>query len=282
MADSFAGGFSRTTIWGIASGYAIGQNTSMPANDTTNNAFSINKGAEATANFPALTRVDFLGADAVQGRMSFGDNGAESLQITLDSINTTLLAFLGGTAVDTTTNTSWEFFTSYTNAATVPNVGAMVTQRFQNPSTGATQYLNDVYMLTQCLATLGSFGYQAKRSVTLDFTPSKATKDPGGQLLSAYNMSIPDGEAPVMQIISDNPLAMTTYVADGIETDFTTQYKPTSAVVTVNASPNYMWLNGVLTAPTSFATATGLVTIAAAGSAADVIVMLYETAFVAT
>lgn len=282
MTEVFVGGLARLTIWGLDSnGAAIGNNTSTPANDTTTHAFSINVANEASASLSDIVRVDFNGADALQGRMTFGDNATQSIEITLDSWNPSLVTFFSGTAFDDTYNSELPFWSPYTTSATIPNVGVLLTQRAQNVSGGAAKYVNRFYPLCSILAQPGPASFQDKATLVLQITPSKSTKNMGGELFSAQNMSLPDSSADLILIESDKPLAVTSYVQNAAATTFVTGYRPTSSTVTVNATPNHLWIDGTPTALSSINTTTGVATLSAAGTAGKVDVLLYETSFVA-
>jgi hypothetical protein len=79
---------------------------------------------------------------------------------------------------------------------------------------------------------------------------------------------------------SDNQLYVETQRSDAAATTFTATYLPVSSTITINASKNEMVKNGTPTALSSFNTSTGVVTLAAAGTAADLHVVTYGTNYV--
>jgi len=71
------------------------------------------------------------------------------------------------------------------------------------------------------------------------------------------------------------PYMLDTWIADGTATTFTLTALPKKSTVTTGNTDNWVTKNSVNTAPTSINTSSGLVTVAAAGSAADVWVVWY-------
>jgi hypothetical protein len=280
MAEKTVGGVIRFTLWGRnENGIAIGNNTTTPADDTTSHAFSKKMVNNVTFEVGDITRVPFLGADREQTHMQFGTSELFGATATLDSIPEDLIVFLGGTTIDITTNSELPVWTNRVDGVTATNVGCMITSRAQTLA-GVVKYQNIIFPNATVTVTLGDLGYQSKQISEFNITAASSQVDIGGLALSTYAMAVPDGEMTAYIVNSDNPLAITSYIADGIETTYILQYKPVSSVVAVNAAPNQQWIETVLTAPTSVATATGIVTLVGAGSASDELVMMYETQFV--
>jgi hypothetical protein len=95
-------------------------------------------------------------------------------------------------------------------------------------------------------------------------------------LISASNLNLTDDKTDVIKIRSDNPLTITTHVADNAETQFILGYRPTTSDVA--QASNAFSKDGVDFTPTSVSTTTGAVVIPSA-TAAEIYIALYETAF---
>jgi hypothetical protein len=63
-------------------------------------------------------------------------------------------------------------------------------------------------------------------------------------------------------------------------TTFTCTYRPLSTVITINATPNSFFIDGVPTALASLVIATGVATLVAEGTVGKADVLIYETAYV--
>jgi hypothetical protein len=112
-------------------------------------------------------------------------------------------------------------------------------------------------------------------------TPSKTTKAPWGQLWSALSLGYGNNETFMHPMTSTSPLHIATAWMDGTDTTFTLPYLPLNSDFAVTGR-NMVYLNGTRVAVTSINTTTGLVTLTAAGSANDIVVVVYETNFVAS
>lgn len=282
MAEVFVGGCFRLAVFGrdATTGAAIGSSTTKPADDTTTHAYSFRTQNSASLLTDDINRVEFQGSDKVLGKMAFGTTAVNGATITLSSINDAFVAFLGGTAVDATSNSEHPQFAPFVDSNQATNIGAILSAREQDTTTGVETYIH--YVLPNCTGQLsiGDLGYQAAQAFTLELTANESAYDIGGGAFSGQSMSVPDDKLTMYAFHTTYPIAVTTYIQDNSTTTFTAAYKPVDSTVTVNATPNNLWIGGTRTALSSFSTSTAVATLSVAGTASVIDVLLYETNYV--
>jgi len=278
MTESIVGGFSQALVWRVnALGQAIGNATSMlPAAGSLLPAYRIPWVSNATLNKGELTAVEYFESDAVGDQLAFGDTRLRNLQVTLETEDDGFISWIHGMAVDTAYNTEMPHYGTEGTAITLPQIGIMLTQQAKNVVTGARMYRHLVTSLSTGTATESNWGYQAKKTIDLNLIVHSTPYDLHGYAFADMAVNAPNGRLNSYKIVTDLPLVLFTNIGDGIAQAFTPVYLPASAVVTANATPNHFAINSVPTAPTSFATDTGLLTKAAIGAADDVETLLYE------
>jgi hypothetical protein len=128
----------------------------------------------------------------------------------------------------------------------------------------------------------GAMGYQAESDIVIDITPSYVSKFIDGKTIGSAGLNLgAEGDLEVeIQYISQEPIHLTAVRQDAIITTFITAYRPTSSVITLNATPNRFSIGGTDTALTSLSTTTGTATLAAAGSAGVADLLIYQTQYV--
>lgn len=278
-----AAGFSYMQIFTKnATGEAIGQVTTL-AQDATSHALIVGGIVDTDFNPRDPITVEFRGGDAIRGKMGFGGGDIQPFTINLEELNATAIALLTGANVDNTTNSVWQVAGVNATQSNLTDVGVMLTQRFQSrdsATSGINQYITHILPACDIRPLPGGMSYTAVSTQKFSITPSAASKFPFGLAFGA-NQGWQDNETDYFWITADNPLALTAYTGDGATASFVTGYRPSSSVVTVNASPNAYYENGVAEAPTTVITTTGVVTPDAAPAADKRCVILYETTFVA-
>lgn len=113
-------------------------------------------------------------------------------------------------------------------------------------------------------------------NVTLTIEPFSTTKFPTGKAFGATQGWYGNSEFEYF-MSSIYPYMMDTWIADGSAVTFTLTVVPSVSTVTSGNTSNWVTKNSVNTAPTTINTTSGLVTIGAAGTAADVWVVWYPT-----
>jgi hypothetical protein len=162
-------------------------------------------------------------------------------------------------------------------------MGVALQQRYVLPNSTGQQYFTRIMPNCQVRLHEGGFAYQGESDTVLDITPNPTNVDITGASFGAtgLNLGLQDNLTDNYFIVSTNPIMFTSFRQDGTLTSFTTPYAPTSTAVTINASSNAFYINGVATALTSI-TSAGVATLAAAGTAGVLDVLMYQTVSVPT
>lgn len=280
----FLANFEYAQIWRVDDDcYAMGTlaTPNSPVADTEYAAYLLRNVGSNSFAAPSRSKVDFMAAGRTVGSHQLGLSSIDQFDLVTADIDADTFALVTDSTVDQTTNTDWTKFAANNNLTTLPRVGLSLHYAMLQTSTtctGAIKWLNLIFPACQISAGFTGLTPGTEAPLTMQVQPTMTGKWPSG--LAVTQMALEDNRDFVYGIISDNPLAIITYFADGVTTVWNTVYKPTSTVVTINDSPNEFAVNGTLTALTSITTA-GVVTMAAAGSADDINVLTHETEFVA-
>jgi hypothetical protein len=205
-----------------------------------------------------------------------------SFPMTAAATDDTLWSVITGATTDTTTNSRWRRFAANYGQTVLPQVGMILSaiyQSYEDGADGPLYYINYVIPRCQVQPSFAPALFQAAGEVTYQVVPTNATIEPTGRLISASSMNQRRNTVPIYAIVAPKPLSLTTFISDGTDVDFTLGYKPTSSIVTLNAAANEFARNGTLVALSSVNTSTGVATMANAGSAGNVNIVLYETDF---
>lgn len=260
-----------------SSGYPIGS-TASPANGSTNNALYIKKVRGVGWSQQQGNVIPFEGGDVVYGQAAYASGGFQPFEIETHSHNKTLQAMVLGTSIDSTTNSSYPTTGNNPRRAIMPNVGLILTSYLQSHDTGTsgqTQYEHFVFPSCTVEWIYGAPSFQAQHVSRLRVTPTIVTKNILGVAFGA-NQGFTDNATDMYDFQSVYPVHLASFISDASATTFTPLYKAISSVVTSGASPNWMAKNGTTTALSSVNTSTGVMTLAAAGTAADMHVVLYQ------
>jgi len=266
-------------------GEAIGQvaQSTGLAQNTTSSALLIGGGTSTDFSAREPTVVEFRDADAIAGKMGFGGGDIQPFNIDVEEINATAAALFTQSNVDTTTNTSWSITGANSKQTNLEDVGVILSQRFQSrdsATAGTNQYVHHILPACDVRVLPGGLSYQATSSWQFNITPSFASKFPWGEAFGA-TQAWTDNETDYFWLTADNPISLTAFTGDGAQATFIAGYRPTSAVVTVNATPNFYAENGTAEALTSISVTTGVATPDAAPDADKRCVLVYETIFTA-
>lgn len=261
--------------------YAAGTAGTALANNGTSHALVIDSINNLTPTGGELTTVTFQGGDRDLGTMQFGSTGLTNLSFVCEDIRNDVITGLHGTSIDTTSNSEFEQWSDYTSVSSVVATQIGFIFKMKNRSTGETAWFTRWYPSCQTTVRTTFGGFQAKNVSEFSVAISPSTYHPLGTALSAMSMNLPDSMTDSITWFTTNRLHVTTYRSDATEVTFVAGYRPLSATVTNNATPNWFARNGTDQALSSFSTTTGVATMAAAGSAGDVNVLIYETNYVA-
>lgn len=282
MTVGHVAGLAHIQFWRIDSaGRMMGQSTTIPpTSNTTVSAYKHPSPTSFDVSNPERTRVDLRGGDTIQGSLYFGANTPVTGSFSTETVDSILFNLAEGTLTDTTTVSGWEIFGTDDQNPAVNTLGCCVTMRWQSRDTGTdgtNLWLNQI-MLLQMSPGVPPARFQSVDEGSIAVTAIPMSRFPNGVAFGA-NQGFYNNKTSVLEIVTTNPLAFTTYIADGVSTSFTVPYLPVSSTVTAATEPNYMAINGTETAPSAISTTTGEVTLAAAGSSDDVVSIMYATDF---
>lgn len=247
---------------------------------TTSHAFRGYGPITATLPDVTFTSIDFRGGGSWEGT---ADGGLESVgegEITLSQMDGALEAFVQGGLVDTTSLVNTSIWASNSRNPTPRDVGLMLIMKVQDRSVavGQTRYFHVLYPSVQMrtkITNLTQEGGLNPSPMTLTFKPQAATVFPVGIAFGANQGWYENSEFSYRHS-SQYPFALTTFVQNNSDTTYTTLYKPVYETVTDGKTNNWYTVNGAATAPTSHAAASGLVTLAAAGTSGHLAIAMYQ------
>lgn len=278
-------GLAYAQIWTVdQSGYAKGQiatpdNVGTPP--ITSSAYLVRD--PETFNFQMPSRVvqSWQGGDRYQGSRMFGIAGLDSFEFARSQLDDAFTALVEGSAVDATTNAKYPHSAPNVSLGNLPALGMMVSQyvKLRTPGQkGAGKWLHLILPRVQISYQGSQMASQAVNPNTYSVLPDIFDRHPNGMLLSAMNLSLEDDEGVCLYFWSDYPVAVTTWIANGVATTFTTPYVPaTTAVGTATDTYNWFTRDGVAEVLTSITTAGVTTPDGGAGDSGDIGVLFYAT-----
>lgn len=279
MAKGNVAGLYTAQIFITYNGYSYGQ-IADPANvaaGTTSHAYLVRDPIEAS--IPEVTRAEatFRGGGRTFGKMQLGVEEIGSFPVQFAAYDPTVFALCGGSSVDTTSVSGWTISGPNNSNPELPQVGMILTSRYQSRVDGTNKYLNYLFPIGQLVLqspALTQEGGVNPSPVRGTFTPTFSTKFPNGVGFGT-NQDFYNNETDHVLIETNFPLAMTTFVADDSDTTFDVGYLPQYSTVTSGNTNNWFAENGATSAPTSISTSDGAVVIPSA-TANDIWVVLYQ------
>ncbi len=274
--------FYRLTETGLPAGQL--DTTVALVNASTSHAYKIAGTTEATLPDPTYGRVTFRDGATFQGAVVTGLSDTGDITITTNAWDATLNKLFSGVNVDTTTITNATISSTGMNIISPYVIGCLLTAQIYSrdaATLGTTKHTTWVIGACSARVSIPSLTQndgENPSTATITLTPRAATKLPVGAAFGA-NQNFGDNKEFVYAITADNPFALTMFVQDAIATTYTTAYLPTSSDVASGNTTNLFAVNGTPTAPTSIVTTTGVVTLAAAGTAGQIAAALYQTLF---
>jgi hypothetical protein len=279
--------FEHMQVWRVnSSGQAVGQaDPDNFANGATSHAYKL-KGP-VTANLPQIGYLltIFKAGGTIQGQADTGVDTIGTFEITLADLDATLSALVQGGLVDTTSLTNATIFGMNDNNPSPNDIGLMLTARYQGRAStpGVNEFLSVVFPLCQARLRLNSISGEGgvnPNPITMTVTPRMASKFPNAVAFAA-NQGWYDNKSLMYFKSAQWPYSLTVFKQDGVDDTYVTGYRGKSSAVATGNTTNWFTIGGTPTAPTSYDPATGVVTLAAAGSAAVIATALYQTGFVA-
>lgn len=280
--------FEKVFVWRVDdNGIAMGQLNpdslgSPPLTSHARELFGPITGTLPNASQVAAT---FRGGGRAEGRAAMGLNEIGEGTLNLSQLDADAMAFLRGSSVDTTSMTNVEIFARDNTRPSSVQVGMMLILRYQQRSgaqAGQNRYATIVYPLVEATLSIGNVTQEAGQNptpATLTFQPSLSTRFPTGVAFSS-NQGWYNNEEFEYILVSEYGFALTAFVGDGTATTYTLGYRPVYNTVTSGLTNQWFARDGVLLAPSSVNTSTGVVTLAAAGASGQRHVALYQTAYI--
>jgi hypothetical protein len=272
---------TRLTAGGIPVGQA---NPSALVNDTVSSAYAINGIISAELGAPAREEYSFFGDASYKGGATGGIRDFPAFNISSASFDAALEVLCMGGAVDTAWIANVAISGLNISNPTPNDVGILLATDIQSAdsATAGTTYTLNVWMvgtMTPVPQSLNSTAGENPIPQTYSFKPRLFTRAPDGTTVAAMGTNQSNDEDVMLRYVSVHPFSITTFVQDASETTFVTGYRPIYS--NVNGTNNKYSTNGTAVTPTSHDTTTALVTLGAAGTAAQLSVAFYQTAFVA-
>lgn len=282
MAKGNIAGLFAAQFFKMYNNYSYGQiaDPGNPGSNVTSHAYLVDNPVEVTLPEFSFERAVFRGGGQFLGSVTIGLADVPEIPFVFSDIDDTLIQLSGGGSSDTTTVSGFEI-SSLNELNPDPNdLGVFLTSKFHSRASGSdgelkyrTLYLRGQMRFSQPpLSHAGGENPSPLRGV---FYPKVVSKFPNGVALGA-NQSLYKNKAVMLQFVTDRPIAMTTYVANGVATTFTLAYKPWKSTVTSGNTDNWTTKAGVATAASSISTSTGVVTIASAGTTGDLHHAIYQ------
>lgn len=267
-----------------SNGYPMGTLTTpdSPTPDSAYSAHVISGLRSLTHPQKTVAKALDKGDQKVYGQMFLGvdDYGQGTFEVGAE--DEVFNAYLNKSVLDTTIAS--DMVTAAENAGEVdpPPMFLIATTRKQMHGDGSFWYDNHIYnnvlIRNSQKANISQQGGESPNPLQYEFLPSLSDRIITGHLFADTDMEVNEDEDTCIKIRSRYPLAVTTYVADGTEMTFNLPYLPVYSGAT-GAAQNIVTKNGAPTAVASIATATGLVTLSAAGNSGDIWVVVYQTLF---
>lgn len=290
--DVFRAGLYRVLIHkNNSSGYAMGQFTDAEIADTTPASVLITEAlvldSITAIGAPGTSRITVsrFGGQQFKGRFDLGPGEFADFNLAFSDDSPSLAFLSNGAKVNTTTVTGVTVGGENTRPVSLNDLGGIFTVGAQaiTRSTGAisTQFVHfwqPAFTLAKIPEELA--GIQSSTTNPYDSVYNMAVSNSlqlqNGTLLTTLDI----GVSAAFRIPFRSPYknyALATAYADGTGTTFTLPRLPLFNTATTGGE-NYITKNGVPTAVTSVNVSTGVVTLAAAGSAGDIWNLWYPTA----
>ena len=268
-----------------SNGYPMGnlRTPNAPTNGSEYHAYKLTGPVSVTAPSPTREIATFRGGMNILGQRGLGTSDFGTFDMTLSAFDEVLESYISGAVYDTSNyGTANVAGAPNTLNANLPQFFLILTAGYQT-SEGTNRFMHWIYNNVQiypALASVTQDGGVNPNALTYTVVPSTSTRTISGMLYSASSMAVQDNKDLVMRLRTDNPIGVTTYIDDASETTFLLGYRPTNSenagavnIITTNGATTHANVSGI-------DTTTGVVTKTAA-TAADVWVVVYETAFVA-
>jgi hypothetical protein len=266
---------------GTYAGYFSGQQASLTAGTASGAYVWSDVKSSAFAVIPP-TDVNIEGGDKIVATVSFNGGKLSPFDVTGSSIDTTLADLVGGSTTSTTNSQATIF--GYNTFRTSPRIMWFASQQMFETSDGFTYFITRIVPRASVSYRPGGMAFRGASDATLHINSIVTQKFYNGQSYgtSGLNLNFEADSSDFVDVVTAEPVHFMAFNQDSVgpTTTFTTVYKPTSSVITLNATMNAFAVGGVPTALSSLNTTTGLATLAAAGTTNVRDTLMYATAWV--
>lgn len=264
---------------GTYAGYFSGQQASLTAGTASGAYVWSDVKSSAFAVIPP-TDVNIEGGDKIVATVSFNGGKLAPFDVTGSSIDTTLADLVGGSTTSTT-NSAVTIF-GYNTYRTSPRVMWFASQQMFETSDGFTYFITRIVPRASVSYRPGGMAFRGASDATLHINSIVTQKFYNGQSYGSGGLALnlEQDSTDFVDVVTADPVHFFAFKQDASATTFTTTYKPTSSVVTLNATQNAFAIGGTPTALSSISTTTGVATLSAAGSSGVMDTLMYPTAFV--
>lgn len=263
---------------GTYAGYFSGQQVSLTAG-TASGAYVWGDVKSAAFSVIPPTDVNIEGGDKIVATVSFNGGKLSAFDVTGSSIDSTLADLVGGSTTSTTNSAVTVF--GYNTFRTSPRIMWFASQQMFETSDGFQYFITRIVPRASVSYRPGGMAFRGASDATLHINSIVTQKFYNGQSYGTGGLALnlEADSTDFVDVVTADPVHFMAFKQDAVATSFNTVYKPTSTVVTLNATQNAFAIGGAPTALSSI-TLAGLSTLAAAGSANVVDTLMYPTAFV--
>lgn len=282
-----AGFYSAWIAFRDNNGYPVGTcvTPNSPTVNTAYHAYRLKYPVQVNALSNSIAMATRKGGQRVRGHRYLPPDDTGSFTITLDGKDEQADAYMRGYTLDLAYNTSMAIGASNAYLTSPPRFVLGMSMGFTDTDNATDYFITQIWNNVVFTKPFGEGATQSSGTNpnTLEWTvtPDPSARIGFGALYTATSLAVVEGTDLFVAIRDQYELTLTSYIANGSATTFTTGYRSMSSDNT-GAAGNVILKAGVITAVTSVATgSTKLVTLTGAGSSADHWDILYPTQYVA-
>lgn len=257
------------------------------ANGTTLSAYKLLGPVSATPLSPTYDIAEFFGGQTYLGSVDMGASAFGGFEITLSGHDDTFHSYVSATAIDTTIASVYSVTAPNVGLTAPPQMYLILTMGYQKED-GTNWFIHYIYNNVQIRR--GNLGAASNATgtnpnpLTYAVRVARSSRTLFGYLYSATTLAVANDLDILTEYKTQYPISVTCFTGNGTigaaGSEIQLPYLPATSDAT-GAASNVITKDGVLQAATSVATATGLVTYAAAPAAATINEIVYTTNFVA-
>lgn len=276
-------------------GYNYGTAGAGVAEGTLMSPYLMRYPKNAAPGLTDRTVVEFTGGDVWTGSYVYGITSLGSFSMTSSTVEADLIAMLGASSVDNTTNSRVVMFSENIMLPTPPQVFIIIVFRLQSKEVGqkgANKFMS--YVLPRVWVApkgvTGAPSFQSAGEYEFSVTPTIGDGFPWGNSFSSTNMNLQEDEGPMISFISDNPIHAIGYIAEtgASSVTITLPFKPVGINIASPDSsidPVQVYINGIQSNADSVTVANGQIVVSPISPAVtftggEYIGVFYETNYV--